>query len=215
MQVVERSIWLRKKLEPLARVPLFWDIFQFILGGNREKFRLLSLIFSQPGKILEIGCATGNIAPFFEKFDYTGVDTDIQSVESAQKKFASSSFQFFAGDINSLKIEKNSFDYVLISHTAHHLSDEDFAKIIATSHNFLKIGGRLIVLDMIRPGPEEIFTKQLGYRLDRGEFMRTLDEFRTFFNSSGFLNVTLERRACQKLGFISMIDSCIITANKA
>jgi len=213
---------VKRILEPLARIPLFWEVFQWFLGGNREKMRILRQFFGKIGsdqpreKILEIGCSTGNIAPFFSNFDYTGIDTDAASIQRAKEKFAATQFRFLEGDVTKHPlISSEAYDYVLISHTAHHLTDEQFEKILRCCQNLLKTDGKLIVLDMVKPNHDGPFMKRFCQQLDRGEYIRNMEEFSRFFGAKKpFAIVNAQVIPCIKLGFLAMIDSCLIVATK-
>lgn len=163
-----------------------WSEFQRVIGTNTAKQQAIRSVIERPGRLLEIGCATGNLADAFPGFSYVGVDTNAQSVAFAAASHPEPSHRFHCLDILEQALpEPTRFDYVLLSHTAHHLPDGYLRRLIRHGHELLEPGGTFVLLDMIRPAPEEPFRRQFYYRLDRGQFFRSLDEFRDLLDGEG------------------------------
>ncbi|MEN8184788.1 MAG: class I SAM-dependent methyltransferase [Myxococcota bacterium] len=185
------------------------------MGDNAPKRRTLARFIHGPGRLLEIGCATGNVASAFEGLSYVGVDIDRQAISLARRKFPATNYRFHCLDILAEELpEEPGFDYVLLSHAAHHLPDEYLCKLLRRSAELLNEGGSLVVLDMIRPEPDEPRSKQFFYRLDRGTHFRNLEEFREVFSRETKLEEpefhVIEMR---KMG-IEIIDDVVILAKK-
>ena len=130
-----------------------WDAFQTFVGDNTPKRRTIARYIQRPGRILEIGCATGNVADVFRDFDYVGVDTDPELIALACRKFTEPNYRFYCLDVLAAELpEEADFDYVLISHTAHHLPDDYLKRLLHKSCQLLRPGGQLVILDMVSPG---------------------------------------------------------------
>lgn len=201
-------------IEPSASLAFFWDVFQGVFGTNRFKKKVLSEYITPHGRILEIGCATGNIAGVFNGFDYTGIDTDCNYIERAKKKFPQSNYIFYCADVLSGFLPADHYDYVLLSHTAHHLPDDYLDKVISMSHSLLKTGGYLVTFDMIKPSPTDPSGKKFYYKLDRGNYIRNIDEFMSLFNKNSlFKKPVVNIIETRKLN-IRIIDQCLIMARK-
>lgn len=195
-------------------IAFFWDVFQSIFGTNKFKKRVLSEYITPPGRILEIGCATGNIADVFNSFDYTGIDTDCSYIERAKKKFPLPHYKFYCVDVLSGFLPAGHYDYVLLSHTAHHLPVDYFDKVISMSHSLLKTGGYLVIFDMIKPSPTDLLGKRFYYRLDRGNYIRNIDEFMSLFNKNSlFKKPVVNIIETRKLS-VRIIDQCLIMVQK-
>jgi SAM-dependent methyltransferase len=209
----------QREMSALGRVAIkscLWDAFVRVAGANHEKKRVLRQFLPRPGRILEIGCATGNLAGIFGEFDYVGIDTDRQCIELAVRRHSGPNYRFYCLDILEEQLPDNpSFDYVLISHTLHHLHDDYARRLVQRGCELLVSGGTLLVLDMIRPNPEEPFRKQFYYWLDRGEHFRDLEEMLSLFKgASGFRSVDFHVAKTKKLG-IEVIDQVVVQAKKA
>jgi SAM-dependent methyltransferase len=162
----------------VALKPRLWGLFQKVFGDDRTKQETLARFITGPGRVLEIGCAIGNVAEAFRGFEYVGVDVDRPAIELAASRFPEPNYRFHCLDILEDELpERGGFDHVLLSHTAHHLPDAYLERLIRRSWSLLREGGRLVVLDMVRPEPDEPFRKQFFYKLDRGQHFRTVPEF--------------------------------------
>ena len=192
-----------------------WDAFQTFIGDNTPKRRTIARYIQRPGRILEIGCATGNVADVFRDFDYVGVDTDPELIALACRKFTEPNYRFYCLDVLAAELpEEADFDYVLISHTAHHLPDDYLKRLLHKSCQLLRPGGQLVILDMVRPEPDEPINKQLFYRLDRGEHFRNVAEFEALFAAEpAFVDPQVHIVKIRKLG-IEVIDDVVIHATK-
>lgn len=192
-----------------------WDVFQDVVGGNEEKKASLVRALPQPGRLLEIGCATGNVADVFRDFDYVGVDIDEQAIALARRKFPGPGYRFHCLDVLEEGLpEEAHFDHVLISHTAHHLPDDYFARVLHRSAELLGQGGTLVILDMVRPEPHEPFGKQFYYKLDRGRHFRNVAEFEALIRQEPLLEEPeIEVVKVRKFG-IEVIDDLLIRARR-
>jgi SAM-dependent methyltransferase len=193
---------------------MLWDGFQRVVGGNPQKKATLTEIITEPGRILEIGSATGNVADIFSDFDYLGIDTDASRIAEAQRRFPAPNYRFVSGDLLTSNLGAEAFDYVLMSHTAHHLGDELLARLASESCRLLKPGGRLVILDMNRPGREDGPAKHFYRVIDRGDHFRTTEELAALISS--FTELEIERkeiRDCVKFR-IRVIDQAIVVARK-
>jgi SAM-dependent methyltransferase len=195
--------------------PRLWDWFQMVVGTNSQKRNFISKSFRTPGRVLEIGCATGNVARAFLSADYTGIDIEEPSIQLASHKFRRiPNLRFIAGDLFEKPFEAGSFDYVVVSHTAHHLPDDYFGRLICHCHGLLRSTGKLVILDMIRPEAQAAWAKRSYFRLDRGEHFRNLREFeRILKDSAAFSRIEAEVLETRKFG-IRIIDQVLIEAYK-
>lgn len=201
---------------PSLLKPRLWDVFQAIIGTNRQKVAFLRRAVHTPGRVLEVGCATGNVAQIFVGMDYTGIDTDAQAIALARVKYqARPNMKFVAGDLFDQPFAPGGFDDVVVSHTAHHIPDGPLVRLLTHCHGLLRDGGRLIILDMVRPAPGDPWAKTFYQRLDRGEHFRVEAEFVDLLQRVGaFSEVRSEVLECRKLG-VRVIDQVLIEARKA
>jgi SAM-dependent methyltransferase len=192
-----------------------WDAFQSVIGGNAQKMQAVRESMGAPRRVLEIGCATGNVAAVFAAGEYVGVDVDATCIALARAKFPRPNYRFHCLDILEDALpEPGDFDRVLISHTAHHLPDDYMKRLLQRSAELLADDGELMILDMLRPEPRDPFRKQFYYKLDRGAHFRSLPEFVDLFEGDGGFDPPRTRVVrTRKLG-IEVIDQIMVVARK-
>ncbi|MBN1354536.1 MAG: class I SAM-dependent methyltransferase, partial [Candidatus Omnitrophica bacterium] len=156
----------------LLQSPFLWNISQFIFGANAQKRKLFMGLIPN-GRILDFGCANGNLFPAFYDFDYYGVDIDEKLIEDARKKYGTyKNARFVCADILKRPFPEDFFDSVLFSTSGHHIDDKTLYEIMRALERVLKTGGKLYYFDTIHePGRDSAFLKFL-LRLDRGKYMR-------------------------------------------
>jgi ubiquinone/menaquinone biosynthesis C-methylase UbiE len=114
---------------------------------------------SPPGRVLDVGCGTGELALLAasQGMDATGVDSSPRAIATAEKRAAERGIEgvrFVVGDALDLGFLGTTFDTVLDSGVFHVFSDEDRARYVASIHAVLKPGGRyhLLVFSDAQPG---------------------------------------------------------------
>jgi len=203
---------LQERIPVRARL---WDVFVRVIGVNGQKKRAIRRFVKGPGRVLEIGCATGNVAGVFRDFDYVGVDVDAACIALAARKHRRANCEFHRLDVLRDELPfASAFDYVLISHTAHHLADDYLGRLLEKGAEILRTGGELVLLDMLRPEPDEPFNRQFYFKLDRGEHFRSRSELEDMFSkATWFEEVRVHVVRTTKLG-IRVIDQVVICARK-
>lgn len=77
-------------------------------------------------RVLDLGCGFGNLAPYFNRADYTGVDLDPDRIQWAKShRGESSRRRFLCGDVTRLNLPDQSFDKAIAYGILHHLSDSE------------------------------------------------------------------------------------------
>ncbi len=116
---------------------------------RRRARKIIEEINPKPNdKILEIGCGDGyylNILFLLEnKAKYSGVDIDKNSLSSAKRNLKGKNINLYKADLmKKLPFVKNSFDKVIMSEVAEHLSDD--AKGIREARRVLKPNGLICI----------------------------------------------------------------------
>jgi SAM-dependent methyltransferase len=160
----------------LQRAPMLWDLFQLTVGGTADKQRLCVRHFNGAGRVLEIGCATGNIARAFRKWPqvaYTGLDIEAGAIARARRVFAGTDrFEFVCQDLESFSRSAGPFDYVLLAGVAHHLTDDDLDAMLVASRRLMAPGAKLVVVDPVQPDASDSWLVRNYLRVERGMSVR-------------------------------------------
>ncbi|MBI5396343.1 MAG: class I SAM-dependent methyltransferase [Verrucomicrobia bacterium] len=121
------------------------DTWKFI----QRKLRVEELLATEkPGRLLDVGCGTGVMAPVFLErgWEFVGVDLAPKMIDYARQRFAGQpKAQFHAGTLESLKLPVASFDAVMAMGLVEYLNDEELRSVMQEMARVLKPGGVLVV----------------------------------------------------------------------
>lgn len=172
---MERRDIFRRVLEN----PNVYSFFQHFVGADRGRRIFVSEILNlQPGsRVLDVGCGPADILKHLPNdIDYVGIDYSSDYIEAARKSFGSRG-RFFVSDVAQLKsIGERGFDVAFAVGLLHHLKDDTVRGLMRDVHSVLKPGGRFVTLDGAIEYPQNPIARVLA-RLDRGQFVRTAEEY--------------------------------------
>lgn len=160
--------------------PRIWLLAQVALGGTYDKRRLALKHFDNERRVLEIGCAVGNVSMAFRSFSnitFVGVDVDADAIAVAKSMFRDDPrFRFVAGTAQSLIGREELFDLVLLAGVLHHVDDDGAVELVATAAELLVPGGSLVICDPLPPRASDPWFVRLYSRIERGAWVRDRDE---------------------------------------
>ncbi len=111
--------------------------------GFREDwdFKVMSLQASARGRLLEIGCGSGDMIVFMKQkgWTVTGVDTDTVAVQTARSR----NLSVYCGTLETAGFLSNDMDVIAMNHLIEHVTDP--TKLLRDCYRILKTGGRLMV----------------------------------------------------------------------
>jgi len=114
----------------------------------------LTALFNEKdnSKILDIGTGNGNfitiITQLTDKFsEIIGIDLIDASIEGCKEHFKDERINFFNMDALSMEFKDDSFDFVCLSNSLHHL--EDVKATLREMERVLKPGGALVFCEMV------------------------------------------------------------------
>jgi ubiquinone/menaquinone biosynthesis C-methylase UbiE len=128
-------------------------------------------------KVLEIGCATGELLNYLRPKEGVGIDFSSNMIEVASKKYPHLKFHVMAAEQLSLK---DKFDYVVMSNLFDYL--EDIWVVLENVKKALSADGK-VVITTVNPVWEPIF--RIGQRLK----LRTPDTARNFITNKDVVNL--------------------------
>jgi SAM-dependent methyltransferase len=113
---------------------------QLILKILLPSFETRDPTFSKPGKVLDIGCGSGE---FLAKMRDLGWETNGVEVSSAAAKLGNERFglDIFTGSLLESSFPDNYFDYIRSNHSLEHIYNPN--QTIAEIHRILKPGGKV------------------------------------------------------------------------
>ena len=122
-----------------------WDI-----GAPQPAFAILAANGRLRGRVLDVGCGTGEHALMAVEAGCEAVGIDIAStaIRLAEAKAAerSASARFVVGDARNLQVLGEQFDVVLDCGLFHLFDDEDRAPFVASLAGAVRVGGHYYML---------------------------------------------------------------------
>lgn len=147
----------------VARVQADFDRLALLLqeGWNHNSHYhrfILKQVPPYSRNALEIGCGTGAFARLLARRveHVLALDLSPQMIRLAQERSASyANIDFQLADVLSLEFPHEEFDCIVSIATIHHVPMEDILSKMKTA---LAVNGTIIVLDLYRARPSDIFT---------------------------------------------------------
>src|SRR3954468_3704025 len=185
----------RSVLETLLQHPALYQFVQDVIGGTRARqWTVERYVRLQPGEsTLDLGCGPGDLLkllPATADFKYLGIDLSEKYLNVAAKR-ANDSIDFVQGDCAHFLplLDGRRFDWIFCMGLLHHLSDAQCQSLLSAAAQSLTEKGSLICLEPTLSDSQSRLT-HATMSLDRGEYLRTEDEWRQLFDSE-FRDVTM------------------------
>src|SRR3990172_11250179 len=148
----------------MIRWAAFYDVSVNVMTlGQADRLRLLTLdqaLLKHGESILDVGCGTGGVTipaklRVGKTGEVAGIDPAPEMIAVARRKANHQGLEidFRVGVIESLPFPNGTFDAVTSSLMMHHLPEHVRVKGLVEIRRVLKPGGRLLIADMMRPGP--------------------------------------------------------------
>jgi SAM-dependent methyltransferase len=166
-------------LRALLTRPAIYEAFQRAVGARKFRQAVLDryLRTGTGVRVLDIGCGPGDLASGLPHVDYVGFDPNSAYIASAKARFGSNA-RFFVGDVCDIEpAELGQFDWVVALGVLHHLDAAASRCLFDLAASVLSDDGRLITVDPCI-SPRQSFLARAIVTRDRGENVRTADEYR-------------------------------------
>ena len=148
-----------------------WDI-----GRPQPAFMVLAQAGRITGKVLDVGCGTGENALFLGQrgLDVLGLDLSSVAIAEARRKAQARGVKtrFVVGNALDLPSRGETFDTVIDSGLLHILSDADRMRLVIGYHAVLRPGGYLHLMAFNEhatwPGPRRLTQVEIRTTFERG-----------------------------------------------
>jgi ubiquinone/menaquinone biosynthesis C-methylase UbiE len=163
-------------------------LFIFLRGILENDFKAIrstirrELDLGPAARTLDLGCGPGAFSDLFERGDYVGVDLNSGYIDYARKKRKGA---FLVSDAKHVDLPDGRFTQVLIFGLLHHLPDDEVRAVLAEGKRLLGPGGRLLVIEDIPAVSRVNVIGHLIHRVENGEFIRPVEDYRKLYSSAG------------------------------
>jgi SAM-dependent methyltransferase len=131
-------------------------------------------------RVLDVGCGPGTNTHHFASADYLGLDFNPAYIESARKRHGR---EFVVADVTKYEVARDQrFDLILANSLFHHIDTANTRRILAHLATLLSDDGHVHIFDLVLP-PEPSVARFVA-RMDRGDYPRPLEEWRTIFTEA-------------------------------
>ena len=160
----------------LFEVPWVYRLWQAPFQEQKLAPVLRDTDLGRVRRVLDVGCGPGTNAPHFKGMDYLGLDINPEYIAQARQRYG---MRFEVADVTRWQVRDEPFDFILVNSFFHHIPDEDADRILAHLATLLTEDGRIHVLDLVLP--DRASPARLLAKMDRGEYPRALERWRTLF----------------------------------
>jgi SAM-dependent methyltransferase len=164
-----------------------YEVFQLISGGHglrKEGIRKLLRFVDVDTKprILDLGCADGEMLRFLPEGAYVGVDNNFTSIKRARRRFGSK-YKFVCQDVAASGNEySGEYDLILMAGLLHHMSDSDAESLLKILAGICTPETIIVCVDPVYFEGQGVISRLLC-KLDLGRFVRTESQYRDLLPS--------------------------------
>ena len=141
-----------------------WDTLRTELYGTNYVLPTLLAMLPPHLVVADLGCGTGEVVADLASVvaHVYGVDQEAAMLEVAGRRTAGlDNVDIIQGDLSDLPLPDTSIDIALCMLVLHHVSDLESA--LRAVHRTLRLGGRLVVLDMVAHDRRE-YRRTMGHQ---------------------------------------------------
>ncbi len=142
-----------------------WDATKAELFGERPDLLALAGVMDPGWTVGDLGCGTGqlavSLAPFVKRV--VAVDESAAMLEAARARVAAigeGAVELRQGTLESLPVADGELDLAVLSLVLHYVVEP--AAVLAEAARTLRLGGRVLVLDML-PHPRAEYRERMGH----------------------------------------------------
>ncbi len=136
------------------------DVSKYIAKVDKNFVKYLCRLIPPNSKVLDVGCGIGAVLGYLEEkrkdLILKGVDNSA-TVIYAVKKLSNKRINIIKGDAENLQFSAESFDVVVSSSFLHHVFNP--LSVLREMLRITKVGGKVVVRDLIRPKSNKILEK--------------------------------------------------------
>ena len=180
-------------IQKILEIPIIYNWSQRIVSLNKEvNGKWLKEVINPDDEdfILDLGCGTGRYAELFSGH-YFGVDINKEYIRYAREGHKG---EFLLMDATTLTFPDNMFDYIFSVGFLHHLDDKKVHFVLREAERVCKPDGKIVILEPILPINRFNLPGYIFCKLDRGKFIRSLENFSKILSANSSKNLRYSRK---------------------
>jgi len=163
-----------------SNFPKLWLFFQYTVGGNFDKKKLILQTYHEEKRILEVGCSVGNLAEAFlsvQNISYHGIDVDQRAIDFAQHRFETyDNFKFICDDLAHFRHYAQPYDLIYFAGVLHHVPDQIAISLLQSASALLKQHARICIIEPRAASLEDPkLVRWYAGSLEEGKHLRSAD----------------------------------------
>ncbi|MBU5677987.1 class I SAM-dependent methyltransferase [Alkaliphilus sp. MSJ-5] len=141
-------------------------------------------------RVLDFGCGIGSNCSMFDSSKYIGLDCDKRRIKEAKKLYPK--YEFATLECSTLPVDDKSIDYILIFSVLHHIDSQELKGCLKEFHRVLRHQGRILIIEPYFK-PQAVLTNNCMRYVDRGNYIRTEEEYLSMFNNNKYETKVINR----------------------
>jgi len=126
----------------------------------------------------------------FDSSKYIGLDCDKTRIKEAKTLYPK--YKFKTLECSTLPIDDKSIDYILIFSVLHHIDSRELKDCIKEFHRVLRHQGHILIIEPYFK-PHAVLTNNCMRYVDRGNYIRTEEEYLSMFNNNKYETKVINR----------------------
>ncbi len=167
---------LGERLSAVLSNPRTWHFLRKLpeFDYRRTKARIRSILGATDGRVLDLGCGTGEYAPLFSADRYVGLDLSPHFVRYASTRLRG--FAFLVGDGERLPFPNDRFHRVLVNGVIHHMDDGSADRLLREASRVVRPSGAVLIIEDV-PSSAVNLPGRLMHAIDQGDHIRTAEAY--------------------------------------
>ena len=182
---------IRRIVQRLLDVTLIYDVFQRLVTRKKLNVLKTKTLSTLRTPVLDFGCGSGVLAPFFSSNEYLGFDPIKSCISKARSKFPNYDFRVGGHELLN-SFPNKTFGSCVSWGVLHHLNDMDLKQSLEGINQVLETDGYFVALEPVYVSTPNFNLRNFMMKFDRGAYVRTEMEYIEKLSEAGFVNAEIE-----------------------
>lgn len=177
-----------KRIKQILNDPRLWTLHVKIVTNDYRGIKEIlrrELPSQHEARLLDLGCGSGGLTPFFREYNYVGVDINVEHLRFARERTGE---PFVLMNAERLGFGDGLFDCVVAIGLCHHLSDDELHRFLIEVRRVCKPQSTLITVDRTEVVSQwNLPGRLLRVACEQGKYVRRLEAYRPIMAQHFFI----------------------------